>query len=218
VDEKDLLARVTREIAPDLMPVKPLGAPGSRALWLPATWVVLVGLVLTAFGLREDAEALGIWGSVGFSLIEVACCFWLLLIGLRFSIPAMAGSRSTALLWMAGALLVHVLLSWATLGRSALSPPSGHEWSAGLACLSAITVLSLVPLAVGTALLLRGLVTQLFPAFLLTGLASGLAAEATWRFHCAYSTWGHVLPFHSAALVLPLLVATFVAMSVGRTA
>ena len=156
--------------------------------------------------------------SVGFSLIELAFCVVLLFISLRFSIPAMAGSPSTALGWVAGALVVHFIVSGVTLERSALSPQAGHEWRDGLTCLSAITILSLAPLALGAVLLLRGLLTRLLPAFLLTGLACGLAAEATWRLHCAYSTWGHVLPFHTGALVLPLLVASAAAMSVGRRA
>jgi len=211
MDEPDLLTRIKREIGPDLTPVRPLGAPGVRALWLPAIWLVLLGLVLTAFGLREDAEALGVWGSIGFSLIEVALGFWLLAIALRFSIPAMAASPSAAIEWVAAALVVHVVLSWATLGRSALAPPPGHEWSAGLACLGSITALSVAPLVAGTVLLRRGLLTRALPAFLLTGVASGLAAEATWRLHCEYSTWGHVLPFHTAALALPLLAASALA-------
>jgi hypothetical protein len=218
MDDNDLLTRVRREIEADLGPVTPLRAPGLRALWLPATWLVLATLVLSTFGLRGDVGALGAWGSAGFSLIEVTCGLLLFLVALRLSIPAMAGSLSTIPIWMAGALLVHFLVSWATLGRSALAPPPGHQWSAGLACLSAITLLSLAPLAVGTILLRRGLLTQALPAFLLTGLASGLAAEAVWRLHCAYSTWGHVLPFHSAALILPLLVATAAATSIGRRA
>ena len=216
MDDHDLLTRLKSEIAPDLTPVQPLRAPGLRALWLLATWVVLAGGVFMVFGPRQDVEVLGAWRSVGFSLIEVVFCLVLFRISLRFSIPAMAGPLSTALVWGAGALLVHIVVSWATLERSALSPPAGHEWRIALACLSAITLLSLAPLSLGMVLLSRGLLTRLLPAFVLTGLAGGLAAESLWRLHCPYSSWSHVLPFHSGALVVPVLVASAAAMWVRR--
>lgn len=216
MDEHSLLTRIKSEIEHDLAPVRPLAPPGLRALWLLATWVGLAAFVLLAFGPRQDIGILEPWRSAGFSLVEVAFCVGLLALALRYSIPAMTGSPSMGLGWVAGALAVHVILSWATREASALAPPVGHEWGTGLACLGAITALSLAPLAVGASLLARGLLTQLIPAVLLTGLASGLAAEATWRLHCAYSTWAHVLPFHSGALVLPLLVAALGGIVVGR--
>lgn len=218
MEEHDLLTQLKSEIEPDLAPVRPLGAPSSRALWLLATWVVLMGGILAVFGPRQDIGVLGIWRSVGFSMIEVAFCFMLVIVSLRFSIPALAGSLSTALLWVAGALLVHFLISWATLGRSAVSPASGHEWRAGLACLSAITALSLAPLALAAFLMLRGLLMRPILAFVLAGLASGVGAEAAWRLHCTYSNWDHVLTFHSGALVLVPLVASVAAVFVGRSA
>jgi hypothetical protein len=207
VDDQELLKRLEREIARDLAPVRPLAAPGVRALWLPAAWVVLVGLGWLVLGPRPDIGVLGAWRSMGFSALEVVCCAVLLFLALRRSIPAMAGSPSAGLWWAAGALLVHVTVSWATLERSALAPAAGHEWSEGLICLSAITILSLPLLGLGAVLLRRGLLARALPAFLLTGLASGLAAEALWRLHCPYSNWGHVLVFHTGAFVLPLLVA-----------
>ena len=216
MDDQELLKRLEGEIGRDLAPVRPLTAPGVRALWLPAAWAVLVGLVWLVLGPRQDIAVLGAWRLVGFSVVEVAFCAVLLCLGLRLSIPAMAGPASTALWWVAGALLVHFMSSWATLERSALSPPAGHEWRIGLACLSAITMLSLPPLALGAVLLRRGLLTRALPAFLLTGLASGLAAEATWRLHCPYSNWGHVLLFHSGAFVLPLLIASAAAVAMDR--
>ena len=215
--EQDLLTRLKSEIGPDLTPVRPLGAPGSRALWMLETWIVLGGGILV-FGPRPDIGALGAWRSVGFSLVEVAVCFVLVVIGLRSSIPAMAGSRSSALVWMAGALAVHVLVAWGTLERSAMAPQPGDEWRTGLACGVGIAVLSLAPLGLGTVLLRRGLLTRPFLAFGLTGFTCGLAAEAAWRLHCEYSAWGHVLPFHLGALVFPLLVAFAAAVVVSRRA
>jgi hypothetical protein len=212
LDDHDLLTRLKSEIAPDLATVQPLPAPGLRALWLLAAWVVLAGGLFMVLGSRQDVEVLGPWRSVGFSLVEVAFCLGLFRIGLRFSIPAMAGSLSTALVWVAGALLVHIVVNWATLERSALSPPAGHEWRTALACLSAITLLSLAPLALGFVLLSRGLLTRLLPVIVLTGVASGLAAESLWRLHCPYSNWSHVLLSHSGALVVPVLVASAAAM------
>lgn len=217
MDELELLTRLRDRIGPDLKPVRPLSAPGVRALWLLAVWVVLAAVITVTLGPRQDILTLGPWRSVGYSLVEIASSSTLVLVGFRFCIPAMSGSRWIALGWVVVALGLHVAISWVTLERSDLSPPHDMELRDGLACFAAIMILGLGPLVLGAVLLLRGLLTRYFLSFMLVGLASGLAAEATWRLHCPYSAWDHVLRFHSGAMLLFMLIASVIASFVRRS-
>lgn len=218
MDEHELLARLKSRIGPELTPVRPLAAPGWQALWLLVSWLLLGAGVLLALGLRPDVDLLGGWRSAGLSLTEMALGFWLVRLSLRSSIPALSGSLSAAVASVAIAGCLHLLVSGVTLGRSDLLPPHGEELRDGFRCFASIVALGLAPLLLGGVLLVRGLLTRPVLAFALTGLASGLAAEATWRLHCPYSAWDHVLPSHSGALVLMMLVASSVALLVRHGA
>lgn len=217
MDEHELLARLKSRIEPDLAPVRPLPSPGSQAFGLLIVWILLGVGVLLALGLRPDFDMLGAWPSIGFSLIEVALCVWLIRLSLRSSVPAMSVSLWTAIAGIAIAACVHVVLSWAMLDRNDLLPPDGEALRDGLRCLTSIIALALGPLVLGGMLLVRGLLTRYVLPFALAGFAAGLAAEATWRLHCPYSAWNHVLPTHTGALVLLMLVASGVALLVRRS-
>lgn len=210
-----LLKRLREQIEGDMAPVRPLRAPGIRALLPVATCLALGGLVMMVAGLRRDIEVIGAWRLLSFALLQVAACAWLFTISLRWSVPAM-GRPWMALVWVPGALLVPALLTAAILDRSALAPPSGSEWRTGLACLSAITLIGLAPLAAAAVLTLRGLPMRLLAGFAIIGFASGLSAEAIWRLHCPYSAWGHVLPFHYGPLLATVLVAVAAAAWLRR--
>jgi len=172
VEGDELLQRLKTEIGTDWASVRPLAAPSLRALWLVPVWGLVASFVVTLFGTRPDANVLGTSRLLGFSLAQVALCVALLRDSLRRSIPAMAAARSEAMLWLIGALLVHVIISVSALTVSPLAPPSGQEWSRALVCFSAIALMSLAPLLLGAALLLQGLLTRPLPAFALIGLAS----------------------------------------------
>jgi hypothetical protein len=167
-------------------------------------------------GPRQDIATLGPWRSVGFSLVVVAMSFVLALVSFRFAVPAMSGSRWTAVAWAVVALGLHLAINGFTLERSELSPRHEDVLRDGLSCTAAIAALGLAPLVLTGVLLCRGLLTHYIVPLVLAGLASGLAAEATWRLRCPYSGWDHVLPFHSGALLLFVLVAAVLALLVRR--
>lgn len=216
MNERELLTHLRSRIGPDLTAVRPLAAPATRALWLLALWVLLGVGILTLLGPRSDIDVLGAGRSVGLSLVQAGACWVLAVLALRFSIPAMSGSAGAALASMALALVLHLGISWATLDRSDISPAHEDEWHEGMTCVAAILALAIAPLVLGIAMLARGLLMQYWMAFALSGFASGLAAEAIWRLRCAYSTWDHVLPFHSGAVVLAVLLASAAALFVRR--
>lgn len=218
MDEQELLKRLRSEIGPELAPVRPFSPPGARALWLMVVWLALGAGVFMLLGPRQDIGVLGAWRSIGLSLVELVACFMLAVVAFRLAVPAMAGSTRGALAWVAVALGLHLVISWVTLDRSAMSPPHGQEWRDGLTCLASIAALGAAPLVMGAALLARGLLRHYLVPFLLTGFASGLAGEAIWRLHCPYSAWDHVLLFHSGALLLFLLLGSVAAWVVRRGA
>ena len=215
MDQHDMLTSLRSAIEPALVPVEPLGRPNARAIWLMAAFLVLIGGVLAVFGPRPDVELPGLWEYVGLSILQVFGAYALVVVSLRLSMPALPTSPSTALAWIAIALSVHLFISWVAQERSATSP-MGHEWTTGLACLGAIALLFLAPLALGAVMLRRGLVIRRLLAFALIGLSSALGAEAAWRLHCDYSAWDHVVPFHSGALLLLTFVAVGAAVKLGR--
>jgi hypothetical protein len=204
---EDRLERLEREIARDLAPVRPFAPPGAQAMWPMGVALLVAAAIVIVMGLRADAARIGGWTIAAVFLAQAAVAAVVFRGALRCSIPGMGGAVSGALLWIGMAPAFEVAINSVTAGRSALTPAPGREWVTGLACLGGIAVASLAPLAVGTVLLGRGWVTRPLAAFTLLGVAGGLAAEAAWRLHCPYSSWSHVLPFHVAALVLPVLVA-----------
>lgn len=216
MDEDNLLKRLRQEIDRDMAPVRPLRAPATRALLPLAACAAIGALVVMMGGVRADIEVVGAWPLAAVSLLQAAACAVLLVIGIRWSIPGMSGSVWTAAVAATGALACQALLTWALLERSALSPPPGLGLEIGLKCFSGITFVSLAPLVAGAVLLMRGLPTRLIPGFALIGFASALAAEAAWRVHCPYSTWGHVLSSHWSPLVAGTVIAAAAAVFVGR--
>ena len=216
MDEHDLLARLKREIGPDLVAVRPVRAPGTRALWMLVAWVLLGAAVLTLLGPRQDYAALGPWATIGWSVVEVILCGILVVIGFRLAIPGMPGSMAMALAWIAVALVADVVVDWSTLQRSAVSPAPGLEWRVGLYCLGAITLLGFVPFALSAMLLSGGLPSRPALAYTLAGLACGLAAVAAWRLHCSFTNWEHTLQFHTSGLALFVLAGLAAAAVPGR--
>lgn len=196
MDDDELLKRIRSAIDRDLAPVRPLRAPWIRALLPVAASAAGVALVVGVAGMRDDAGIIGSGLLLGVTVAQVASCAALFVVCFRWAVPGMSGSRWTALVLAAGALVMQVLATAAVARRSAIAPSDAVR--AGLACFSAIAVVAVAPLATGAALLSRGLVTAWRAAYALLGFASGVAAEAAWRLHCPYSTWDHVLLSHWA--------------------
>ena len=203
----DRLARLREVIGPDVAPVQPLAVPGVRALWVLIPWCVLAAGVFVWFGFRPDLDALGVRSQAALSLAQVAACLAIVRFSLRSSIPGLMPATSSAMMITAGAVLLHLVIGWDTVARGWLAFPIGREWSVGLACLGAIAVMSVPSLIVGLTMLQNGVLTRALSAAVLVGTAAGLMAESIWRLHCPYSTWGHLLPFHTGALLMPILLA-----------
>ncbi len=212
-----ILEGLKERLGGDFTPVKPLRGPWRRSLIFLPLWLAIAGLVLAVFGFRTDYERLGPGTTWSFGLIQLLVCFFLFLIALKSSIPA----RGSAPIVWTGLLLVglvtHLTTSWLSFSISPGWAETGHELRAGLACLSAIIIVGSLPFLMGIFLLRAGLPLQSRVAGTLLGLASGLAAESAWRLHCPITSWDHILPFHSGALLAALVCGLVFGLAAVRS-
>lgn len=197
-----ILQQLRKDLSGDFKPVRPLATPWLRSFWLIPIWLLILGVVLVVFGLRPDYPVLGPTASWGLSFVQLLACFVVFYAMLTATIPG--GSKAPSVLASIGLLgiAVHIGASWISFQISPNLAEPGHELRDGLACLSAITTLALLPLAFGIFWLRAGLPIRAKTAGILLGLGSGLAAEAAWRLHCPISSWDHVIPFHSGAILI----------------
>jgi hypothetical protein len=194
------LEELKKLIGADIGPQKPLAASWMRAMLLIPAFVVLLAVVVAAFGLRSDYATLGAWGSWGLSLLELAVAFTLIRVALQIVIPGSTPSIAVVASFGLLAIILHLLVAGITFEVSPIYLPEGREWALTLICFIVILVLGIVPLLVASLLSARGLTWM--PALVggVCGLGAGLAAEATWRMHCSVSSWGHVLSSHTTAV------------------
>jgi hypothetical protein len=202
------LEKIKRQIGTSPKPVQPLAPPGRRALWLPVLWVLSVGFVLIAFGIRRDYQQLGPWATWGFALAQCLLAYLLAGTGLRLTIPGLNLSKLTLVLFVLVTVAFQFGVFAATFELSPVRVEPGRQWEMAMICLLVTIPLGLLPLAVMSALSVKGVPQRAVAIGLLCGLGGGLAAEAAWRLHCPYSAWGHVLTAHSGGvLALALLGA-----------
>jgi hypothetical protein len=201
--------RIRSEISRDLNPVRPMSSGWIRALFVLPYFVLALAFLLLVLGLRSDAEELGgevLWG---LAAIQLLAAYSIFTVALRQAVPGNAVGPAG---WLSIPLLVIVTQVGVALWTYRCSPldvPSGRVYTYGLACFSMMTLFGVVPVAMAFWLLARGLPLQPRVAGLLTGLGSGLAAEAVYRMHCSYSHWSHILPWHGGAVLFLGLVGFY---------
>ena len=200
-----LINRLREEIGPDVGVVRPLARAPWRALWLLLICLISVCAVLTIFGFRANYEVLGpfwFWGLPAVQMIGACVVF---AAGLKQAIP---GSALPRLVLYAGggmALGLHFTVSLAAFRLAPLWPPEGSEGRAALTCLTTIVVLTVLPAVAGVLLARKGLPVDPLLTGTLLGLAGGLVGEAAWRMHCPVTSFGHVGPAHTGAVLLAIL-------------
>jgi len=190
------------EVARSLRPVRPLAPPGRRA----AAFVPLAGLLLAvvplAWGLRDDAAAVGALPLWAGSALQVALALALLSTALAESVPGRLHSP-----WrLASRAAVGMGFMMALTGvTSLLSPthvPGLRDAGYFRICLTRSFALGLAPLALALLLLRRGLAARPVVAGALAGLGAGLLADSAWRLFCEVSDPAHVFTAHAGAIVL----------------
>jgi hypothetical protein len=206
VADDRLLEQLKKDLSGDFKPVKPLQEPWKRALWLFPVSLLFMEITLAVFHLRPDYADLGPLALWGFCFLQIIACYLVFAASLEVCIPGSA--RAPIVLGCIGllGLAIHLVASWRTFQISPNWPNPAHEWRIGAACMSAIGILGILALLFGFFLARAGLPIRARAVGLLLGLGSGLAAEAAWRLHCPYSSWNHILLFHSGTVVIVVAI------------
>lgn len=204
--EDRLLERLKTELDGDFAPVVPLAESWKRALWLWPAALVLLAVAIAGFGLRIDHARLGTLGLWGLGIVQFGAAYLVLAASLRSTIPGRALAPLLLLAAATAAASTHFAASEISLLMSQNAVGPGQEWRFGFICIAIILIFAAIPFLLGIRLLRAGLPIQVRSAGVLMGLGSGLTAEAAWRFHCPFTTWDHVLPFHSGAILAVLLI------------
>ncbi|HEX6738195.1 MAG TPA: NrsF family protein [Vicinamibacteria bacterium] len=195
------------EVERTLAPVRPLPAPGRRLLALLPLAAALPALVLAAWGLRGDREAVGpllLWAG---SALQVLAGLALMGAALRESVPARLRGPGALAAQGLGALGLVGALTFATFVASPTQVPLLAEARYFRICFTHTFELGLLPLLGLGLLLRRGLTARPGLAGTLAGLGAGLLADAGWRLFCHVSAPGHVFGAHLGA-VLALAAAS----------
>jgi len=191
---------VRDEVARDLRPVRPLRSPWSSALIALPLGLFILSLVLVVYGVRSDAATIGpaaLW--VPASLMVAAAY-----IVLVFALFQRAPESTVSWVWWAvlpiGAIGIQLGGAYWTLSQSA--PPTAVNWQDEAMCFLRISFLGVPPVLVALGLLSRGLPLRPKVVGFLAGLGGGLLSEGIYRLHCGMSNPGHIVPWHTGAILV----------------
>lgn len=215
-DRETLPESLRAAIFADLQPVRPLKPATARA-WLLVPWsamaLVLYWVTLTP---REDLSQVGIALSWGATLLQVMLALGVGVGALREATPGSTWPRTTALACTLGAFAFHIAVVLVTFAKSQYPEPPGTYFEELRFCLTRQLTIGLPILVLGLWLLFRGL--PLRPAWggTLAGLAAGLLAEASWRMICPFTHPAHMVPSHTGAIVLTMVIGALLGLGIER--
>lgn len=194
--------RVRNEVARDLPPVRPLRPAWTTALVAIPAALLLLSVVLIAYGLRADADAIGFWPVWGPASVMVAAAYVILVLALVQRAPESSMSRVWWIALPLAAIALQIGGAYWTHASSG-SPEAGPTSSV---CFWHVSLLGVPPVLVVLWLLSRGLPLRPKIAGLLAGLGAGFLSEGVYRLHCGLSHPGHIIVWHTGAvLVMGLL-------------
>jgi hypothetical protein len=195
------LLDVRREIARTLTPVTPLPSPGRRALpFIAVGWALLL-IVVTIWGVRGDASALGVARLWVLSLLQLVVGVSLFRRVLTESIPGRSSGRGRLAVWAGLGVAAMLAITAVTFAASPTYVPPLRNAHYLYACSTRTFALGLPPLALATWLLGRGLMLRPVVLGGLAGLGAGLLADASWRTWCEVSDPHHVLGAHAMGVL-----------------
>lgn len=187
------------EILADLTPVRPLPAPLRRAMVLLPAGVLLLAAQPLIYGLRGDADVLGLVRLWGLSAAQSLLGLLFIAAALREAVPGRTLPRAR-LLFLLGAL-VSVGVTFVTWQASATVVPPGRVGLFWTVCFTRPVMIGFPVMVIALALAWRAypLRAALVGAF--AGLGAGLMTDAGWRTFCHVSDPVHVLSAHLAAVL-----------------
>lgn len=203
-------------IAGDLKPVKPSPQPLHLALRTVPLALLASLLIFLAIGVRRDSGTLGpllTWGASSGQFILAIALVW---IAAHESIPARRLRRSIVYSAAITAFLVVVVVTLLTFSTSpAGGLPGVSGWAAGFACGLGSTIGGgLLVILLGW-MFRNSLAIRPTATGALYGAGAGVAINAGWRIACPFSTLGHTLGAHGAAIIATVLLGALVGRVVG---
>jgi len=186
-------------ILSDLTPVRPLPAPLRRAMVLLPAGLMLLAAQPLIYGLRGDADVLGVLRLWGLSAAQSVLGLLFIAAALREAVPGRTLPRAR-LLFLFGAL-VSIAVTFVTWQGSATVVPPGRVGLYWTVCFTRPVLIGFPVMAIALALAWRAypLRAALVGAF--AGLGAGLMTDAGWRTFCHVSDPVHVLSAHLAAVL-----------------
>jgi hypothetical protein len=209
MEEDRLFENIRNIVASDLEPVRPLAPNWRRASTLLFLWPFLVGIVLAVFGLRHDYYVLGPWMACVLPFLEALAAYGIVIFGLRLAIPGSLVSWAFTAFLVAAASLAHLIIAGVMFHFSPTHVEPGAALRMTFTCFAITLFLGLIPLAFILNISRKGFPMRPKALGFLSGLASGLAAESAWRFHCPFNSWAHILTSHSTAVLATALIGGF---------
>lgn len=203
------------QLAAGYSPVKPLGAPMARALWLVPFAALSLVAAQFAFELRVDAPRLGWGGTWGISIAQVVVGLIVVAAALREAVPGRTWSRAASVLWIGMPIAIVIAVTWVSWQASPIRLRGGWYFVGGL-CITGSIVSALPAVTMASILAARAYPIRPATAGALLGLGAGLMADAGWRLFCHFSEPAHVLSAHLGGVLVSMLIGSVLAKRLGR--
>ncbi|MEJ2108372.1 MAG: NrsF family protein [Acidobacteriota bacterium] len=200
--EDRLYKQIRDTLKNDFVPVKPLKEAWKRAFWIFPLTLFCIVFTLEVFHLRPDYLNFHLMELWGFILLQVLACYFILSESLKTGIPGSFVSPFRLTVLGVIGPVVFLIASMLNYEINPSHPAAGQEWAMGMACISIVGGLGFLALLAGVLLSRSGLPFRAGTVGLLLGLSGGLTAEASWRLHCPFTSWDHVLVFHGGAIII----------------
>ena len=215
-DERiDLPVERRASVARDLRALQPLPSPVRRALALVPVAIVLLFAAVVFFGLRRDANRIGVVLTWGASTLQIVLGLALVVAALRESVPGTTLPRRVVGAALGTVLVAVVTVTFMTWTTSPTTIAPGFvAWVWGV-CLTGTIVSALPPLAIAGWLAARAFPLRPRLAGALYGVGAGLMADAGWRLFCHFSHPGHVFGAHTLGIAVTGVLGVVLALA-GR--
>lgn len=199
-------SRLRDAVECDHRPVRPLRPSWMRAVLAITTLAVVLAFVFFRANLRSDIGSLPVWLSWGCSALQLGLGISLLGMAIRESVPGAGVATGALRSIVTAAVVVQVLVGIATSVLSPAIASIGADIGAGIVCMKHEGLLALPPFLVTLWLVFRALPLRAPTAGLLGGAGASVASDALIHLLCPVTDLGHVLVWHTGAVVLFMAV------------
>ncbi len=188
-------------VARGLEPVRPLPPAWQRALGVAVIATAIVSIALATRSLRFDIDQIPAWLSWGSSLAELAVGIFMVGLALREAVPGGGIPTGAGYTAIGAALLLQILVGVATWTQSPGAPLGGDWLAQGFGCLSDDALLIIPTFAATLWLVFRAFPVRAPIAGVIGGCGAAMTGDAIIHLLCPVSDLGHVLVWHSGAIV-----------------